>query len=118
MNNGVKEGDTVKAIGNHCWRGREGIVEQVEDVEGTPFVHAIMDNNEKIIMRTGQYKVTKKGDEEPAALGTKLVDEVIPHIQRVVNNKRYSLGVRQNFVKRLRDELLAYVAYLSGPNAE
>ncbi len=118
MNNEVREGDTIKAIGNHCWKGREGIVEQVQDVEGTSFVHAILDNDEKIIMRPGQYKVIKKGESEPTALGGKLLDEVLPHIQRVVNNKRYSLKVRQNFVKRLRDELLAYVAYLSGPNAE
>lgn len=108
MNRKIKEGDLVKAIGNHCWKGREGIVVQVEDIDGDLFVHVLMDHDVKIIMRPGQYKVIKSGTVASPPSGNKLAQEVLPHIQRVVNNKRYSPETRQDFVRILRDELLIY----------
>lgn len=89
----VHEGDQIKVIGNHCYKGREGVVEQTEDADGELYVHAILnDSGEKIIMREGQCKVVRQGS--PENHRKTLLDEIRPHLERVRNNKRYSYGTR------------------------
>ncbi len=112
MNNEVSEGDTIKVIGNHSWRGHEGIVEQVEDLEGEVFVHTHMDNDQHIILRPGQYKVTKRDTELPGDTGERLSAEVLPHIHRVTNNHKISKAVRAQFLANLCAELRALLEQL------
>ena len=103
--NDVKEGDTVRAIGNHCWKGREGIVEQVEDVEGTLYVHVTMDNGETIIMRPGQYKVVKRGNEEPIPAADRLSPLFIKQIRFIGNNHRYGIDIRKRVLENGKAEI-------------
>ena len=92
----VNEGDIVKAIGNHCYKGWDGVVVQVETVEGVDYVHASLNGTgEKIIMRSGQYKIVKRRIGEPKPLRNVLLEEVMPHIRRIANNSRYSSEVRE-----------------------
>jgi len=91
----VRVGDTVKALGSHCYKGREGVVESMEDVEGTLYPHVRLNGTgEKIIMREGQYAVTKRGmaDSQPKTL----MDEIQPVLERIRNNKHYSFDVRES----------------------
>lgn len=113
MSNEVREGDAIKVIGNHCWKGREGIVEQVEDVDGDYFVHASMNGaGEKIILRPGQYKMVKRGD------GTHkrelLMDGALRPIRQIAVNTKYGLAMRIDTLKALRTEIDEHLKNLEG----
>ncbi len=109
----VKEGDTIKYIGNHCYKGREGIVEQVEDVDGVEYIHSTLNGSgEKIITRPGQYKVIERGYTKAQEHTDKLSPEIIAQVHRVSNNQRYSISVRKKVLEDVQAEIQTLLTML------
>lgn len=100
----VQIGDTVKATGNHCYKGREGVVIKVEDVDGTPYIHISLNGDgTKIIMRPGQYEVTKRG--KGNGNHVTLSEQVVNVIDSIANNGRYGLTTRIDTLEIVREHL-------------
>jgi hypothetical protein len=104
----VTNGDRVKCVGNHCYKGKEGVVDRVEDVDGVPYVHASLDNGPKIIMRPGQFEVIQSSGEEAPKPGDKLVRETLTLLRRVRNCHRYSYGVRLKVLLAVQEETVSW----------
>lgn len=108
----VQEGDIVKAIGNHCYKGHEGVVDHIEEVDGVEYSHVLLENGSKIIMRPGQYKLLRRADKRPSVPTDHLTSEVLPHIRRVAHNQRYTIAVRRKALENLQMEIQTMLTLL------
>jgi hypothetical protein len=112
----VNEGDSVKIVGNHCYKGREGLVIRVDIIDHIPFIHVSLNGTgDTLIVRPEYYKVTRRGDRKAASLHTVLVEEVMPHIRRIANCPRYSVAVRRETLSRIVQEISFIIESIHDP---